>query len=142
MPSPKNTRICLWLLTLLCLGQMIYIYASNRTLPDPDEIISVSRVGENGAIYEVRYSGGGATVPHVYRYFVMEVQPSHEAALQRSKDSVPFLVTRSTGAVHEITRRSVKLRTLNKIYEFHNTAYYKVEGNLNEVKFELEARMP
>ncbi len=120
----------------------MYIYASTHTLPDPDQIISVSRVGENGAIYEIRYSGGGATVPHVYRYFVMEVQPSNEAALQRSKDSVPFLVTRSTGAVHEIAEQSVKLRTLNKIYEFHNMAYYKAGGHLNEVRFELDARMP
>lgn len=142
MPSQKKTKICLWLLTLLCLGQMIYIYASSPSLPDPDQIISISRVGENGAIYEIRYSGGGATVPHVYRYFVMEVQPSNEAALQRSKQSAPFLVTKSTGAVHEIAGESVKLRTLNKIYEFRNTAYYKVGGDLNEVRFDLDARLP
>lgn len=127
------------MLAFLCLGQALYIFASRDGQPDPDRIVSVTRVGKSGAIYEVLYDAGGATVPHVYRYFVMDFQTNDEAALQKSKNAAPFLVTNSAGAVRKVVGHSVKLHTQNKIYEFRNTAYFKVDGQLNEVTFDLDA---
>lgn len=142
MQNPRAIKWTLWALLVVCLGQMLYIYASSAGRPDPERIVSVTPVGEGGAVYEVLYDSGGATVPYVYRYFVMDLQADDEAALQQTKKATPFLVTQSTGAVRDVAGSTVKLHTRETIYDFHNTAYFKTHGELNIVKFDLDATLP
>lgn len=142
MQNLKAIKWAFWALMVICSGQMLYIYASSPRRPDPDRIVSVTPVGEGGAIYEVLYDSGGATVPYVYRYFVMELQSSDEAALQKTKKTTPFLVTQSTGAVRGVVGITVRLHTNETIYDFHNTAYFKSHEDLNIVKFYLDATPP
>lgn len=127
---------------VICLGQMLYIYTLRPGRPDPDRIVSITSVGQGSAIYEVLYGAGGATVPYVYRYFLMGVQQNDEIALQKTKDIEPFLVTQSTGAVRSVAGQLVKLRTLDTVYNFHNKAYLKIQGQLRMVSFELDAKLP
>ena len=131
-----------WSLLVICLGQALYIYISSPSRPEPSKIVSVTKVGEGGAIYEVLYDSGGATVPFIYRYFLMAVQPNDEEALSKMRKATPFLVTQSTHAVREVVGIKVKLNSDETIYDFHNTAYFKVGGELNIVKFDLEATIP
>ncbi|HDS1738133.1 hypothetical protein [Pseudomonas sp. BP8] len=142
MKIHKGIMGAFWALLAICLGQALYIYATVPTRPDPDQIVSITPVGAGGAIYEVLYGSGGATVPYIYRYFVMDVQPSDEAALQKTKTATPFLVTRSTHAVRSVAGGSVKLKTSETIYEFRNKGYFKIDGELNIVKFDLDATLP
>ncbi|MEN1663639.1 hypothetical protein AAIH06_36200, partial [Pseudomonas aeruginosa] len=58
-------------LSCLALGLFGYIYFTSPSMPSPARIVSVKVVGNGGAIYEVLYVSGGATVPFVYRYFLM-----------------------------------------------------------------------
>ncbi|MBV4535336.1 hypothetical protein [Pseudomonas urmiensis] len=142
MQNLKAIKWTLWALVVVCFGQMLYIYASSPARPDPDRVVAVTPVGEGGAIYEVLYGSGGATVPYVYRYFVMDLQASEEAVLKKTKKATPFLVTQSTGAVRGVEGITVKLRTSETIYDFHNRAYFKTHGELNIVKFDLHATLP
>lgn len=142
MQNRKAINWQAWLLLVICLGQALYIYISSPSRPEPSKIVSVNKVGEGGAIYEVLYDSGGATVPFIYRYFLMEVQPSDEEALNKTRKATPFLVTQSTHAVREVVGIKVKLNSDETIYDFHNTAYFKVDGELNIVKFDLEATIP
>ena len=110
--------------------------------PDPVKVTSVTNVGQGGAIYEISYDSGGATVPIVYRYFLMDLQPGDEEALQKTKKSVPFLVTKSSAAVREVLDGRVKLKVDGVIYEFHNISLFKVGGEINIVKFDLDSTAP
>ena len=110
--------------------------------PDPVKITSVTNVGHGGAIYEVLYDSGGATVPLVYRCFLMNLQSGDEEALQKAKKTAPFLVTKSSAAVREVLDDRVKLKVDGVIYGFHNISLFKVDGEINIVKFDLDSTAP
>ncbi|MCK3864225.1 hypothetical protein E4P00_18005 [Pseudomonas sp. B329] len=142
MPNQGVTKWGIWALLIICLGQGLYIYISSPSRPDPSKVVSVTKVGEGGAIYEVLYDTGGATVADVYRYFLMDIQPSDEAALLKSKNSYPFLVTKSSNAVREVVEDKVKLKTNNTVYEFHSISIFKTNGEVQMVSFDLDATTP
>lgn len=142
MQNPKVIKWMLWTLLVVCLVQALYIFASRQQRPAPDRIVSVTPMSGGGAIYEVLYDSGGASVPFIYRYFVMDVQASDDAALKKTEKTTPFLVTKSPSAVQGVFGSTVKLRTRETIYDFHNTAYFKSHGQLNIVKLELDATLP
>ncbi|NNA69794.1 hypothetical protein [Pseudomonas gessardii] len=104
--------------------------------------MSTTNVGEGGAIYEVLYNSGGATVPYIYRYFLMPLQSSDEDALQKSKENSPFLVTKSPQAVREVLNGKVRLKTESTIYEFRNVSIFKVDGEIHIVSFDLDSTGP
>ena len=142
MRSRRGIKWIVWGLLVVCLGQALYIYISAPGRPDPVKIVSVTNVGEGGGIYEVLYDSGGATVPTVYRYFLMDLQPGDAQALQKIKKVAPFLVTKSSKAVREILDDRVKLRVDGVIYEFHNISLFKVGNEINIVKFDLDSIAP
>ena len=142
MRSPRAIKWIARSLLVVCLGQAMYIYMSAPGRPDPVQVTSVKNVGQGGAIYEVSYDSGGATVPIVYRYFLMDLQPGDEEALQKTKKSAPFLVTKSSAAVREVLNDRVKLKVDGVIYEFHNISLFKVDGEINIVKFDLDSTAP
>ena len=142
MRSRRDIKWVVWSLLFVCLGQALYIYMSAPGRPDPVKITSVTNVGHGGAIYEVLYDSGGATVPIVYRYFLMNLQPGDEEALKKVKKNAPFLVTKSSAAVREVLDGRVKLKVDGVIYEFHNMSLFKVDGEINIVKFDLDSTAP
>lgn len=142
MQRQRVTKWGIWTLLVICLGQALYIYISSPFRPDPSKIVSVTKVGEGGAIYEVLYDSGGATVADAYRYFLMDIQSSDEAALVKSKKSYPFLVTKSSNAVREVAGDKVKLKTSNTVYEFHSISIFKTNGEIQMVSFDLDATNP
>ncbi|AIR89685.1 hypothetical protein LK03_10460 [Pseudomonas cremoricolorata] len=131
-----------WPLLVICLGQALWVFLSWSWRPDPSMVLSATPVGEGGAIYEVLYDSGGATGSYVYRYFVMERQPSEAALFEKTRKAKPFLVTKMPGAVREVVGTSVKLRTRDTLYDFHNVASFKVGGQLTIVRFYLDATRP
>lgn len=141
----RNLRVinwAVWGLLVICLVQAIYIFIPSPFRPNPSKIVSVTKVIEGGAVYEVLYGSGGATVADTYRYFLMEVQPSDEAALDKSKEIGPFLVTKSANAVREVLGDKVKLKTNNTVYEFHSNSIFKINGEIQMVRFELDSTTP
>ena len=142
MRSRRGIKWIFWSLFAVCLVQALYIYMSAPGRPDPVKITSVTNVGHGGAIYEVLYDSGGATVPVVYRYFLMNLQPGDEEALQEAKKTAPFLVTKSSAAVREVLDDRVKLKVDGVIYGFHNISLFKVDGEINVVKFDLDSTAP
>ena len=142
MRSRRDIKWVVWSLLFVCLGQALYIYMSAPGRPDPVKITSVTNVGHGGAIYEVLYDSGGATVPIVYRDCLMNLQPGDEEALQEAKKTAPFLVTKSSAAVREVLDDRVKLKVDGVIYEFHKMSLFKVDGEINVVKFDLDSTAP
>lgn len=142
MQNRKGIKWWVWMLIVVCLGQALYIYISAPSRPEPTEVVTVTKVGNGGAVYEILYNTGGATVPLIYRYFLMSVQPNDEEALSTSKKSTPFLVTKSTQAVRETQGDRVKLKTDKTIYDFHNTSIFKVNGEINIITFDLDSTAP
>lgn len=142
MRNQNITKWTAWGLLVICLGQALYIFISSPFRPNPSKVVSVTKVSEGGAIYEVLYDSGGATVADTYRYFLMEVQSSEEAALEKSKERGPFLVTKSTNAVREVLGNKVKLKTINTVYEFHSISVFKTNEEVQMVIFELDATTP
>lgn len=142
MQNRKGIKWAALALLVISFGQGLYIYMSTPNRPDPTKVVSITKTGNGGAIYEILYDAGGATVPLIYRYFLMGVQTSDENALLNSKKSEPFLVTRSTKAVREIIGDRVKLKTDNTIYNFHNTSLFKVDDEINIVTFDLDSTAP
>lgn len=130
------------MLLLVCLMQALYIFASSPFRPDPSKVISVTKVAEGGAIYEVLYDSGGATNGDIYRYFLMEIQPSEEVALEKTKNSTPFLVAKSDNAVKKVMGDRVKLKTNDTVYEFHSISLFKIKGEIQTVGFDLDATIP
>lgn len=141
MQNRKGTKWAVLALLVICFGQGLYIYMSAPSRPEPTRVVSVTKVGHGGAIYEVLYDSGGATVPLIYRYFLMGIQSSDKDALLISKKSEPFLVTKSTHAVREVSGDKVKLKTDKTIYDFHNTSLFKVDGEINIVTFDLDSNL-
>lgn len=139
MQKRKGTKLGILALLVICLGQGLYIYMSTPSRPAPTKIVSVTTVGEGGAIYEILYDAGGATVPYVYRYFLMDVQASDQEALQKSKKIEPFLVTKSSHAVREVLGDRIKLKTNKIIYDFHNTSILKTKEKINVITFDLDS---
>ena len=133
---------CLGFAFYLSWASFVHIYISAPGRPDPVKINSVTNVGQGGAIYEVLYDSGSATLPIVYRYFLMNVQPGDEEALQKVKKIAPFLVTKSSAAVREVLDDRIKLKVEGVIYEFHNMSLFKVDGEINIVKFDLDSTAP
>lgn len=127
---------------ILCIGQALYICMSFEALPEPTRVVSINNVGEKGAVYEVLYDSGGATVPFVYRYYLVERQGTTEEVLEKLKNKTPFLVTKSTAAVRNVMRDRVKLEVADTIYDYSNTAFYKVNGEIKIIKFDLDSTMP
>ena len=137
MQSQKGTKLSIWILLIICIGQGAYIYFSEPSRPPPTKVVSVTNVGEGGAIYEILYDSGGATVPLIYRYFLMDIQANDQEALEKSTEREPFLVTKSPNAVRKVIGDSVKLKTSETIYDFHNVSIYKNNGKINIVTFDL-----
>ncbi|MBO0496385.1 hypothetical protein [Pseudomonas sp. Marseille-Q1929] len=137
MQSQKGTKLGIWILLIICISQGVYIYFSEPSRPDPTKVVSVTHVGEGGAIYEILYDSGGATVPLIYRYFLMDIQANDQEALKKSTEREPFLVTKSPNAVRKVIGDSVKLKTSETIYDFHNVSIYKNNGKINIVTFDL-----
>ncbi|WP_421555847.1 hypothetical protein [Pseudomonas kitaguniensis] len=142
MQNQKVIKWLAWGLLLICLVQALYIFASSPFRPDPSKVVSVTKVAEGGAIYEVLYDSGGATTGDVYRYFLMEIQPSKEVALEKTKNSTPFLVAKSDNAVKEVAGDRVKLKTSDTVYEFHSISLFKIKGEIQTVGFDLDATIP
>jgi len=130
------------ILLIICIIQSIYIYIQSPASPEPSEIASIIPIDSTGAVYEVLYNSGGATVPFIYRYFIMEKTSNPSEALNKIKSSHPFLVTKESGAVQGTSPGRVKLRTIGMIYYFSNTADYKTNGELKRVKLDLISDMP
>ncbi|MDD1943783.1 hypothetical protein [Pseudomonas carnis] len=142
MQNKKVIKWLVWMLLLVCLMQALYIFASSPFRPDPSKVISVTKVAEGGAIYEVLYDSGGATNGDIYRYFLMEIQPSEEVALEKTKNSTPFLVAKSDNAVKKVMGDRVKLKTNDTVYEFHSISLFKIKGEIQTVGFDLDATIP
>lgn len=142
MLKPKAYKLAFLTLLLVCIVQTAYIFFSGPFLPEPSRIISVTPVDTAGAVYEVLYDSGGATVPFVYRYFLIEKTDDAVAALDKIKSSSPFLVTQSSGAVRATLPGRVKLRTLDVVYEYRNIAYYEANGEWKRVKLDLTSDIP
>ncbi|WP_314915398.1 hypothetical protein [Pseudomonas helleri] len=142
MQNRKATNWVAWGLLLICLIQTAYIFLSTHRVPAPSKIISATSVGEGGAVYEVLYDSGGATVPFIYRYFLMAKQPTLEEALQETRKTSPFLVTKSSNAVHEVRGDHVFLKTSGTIYNFNNISYFKSNEEIKVVTFDLNASAP
>ncbi len=142
MQNQKVIKWLVWMLLLVCLMQALYIFASSPFRPDPSKVISVTKVAEGGAIYEVLYDSGGATNGDIYRYFLMEIQPSEEVALEKTKNSTPFLVAKSDNAVKKVMGDRVKLKTNDTVYEFHSISLFKIKGEIQTVGFDLDATIP
>lgn len=141
MQNQKATSRTLWILLIICLAQAAYIYTVTPGRPAPDRIASITPIGEGGAIYEVEYNSGGATVPLIYRYFVINLQSNEPDAIQKISHSTPFLITQAPHAVREVTHNHVKLMTEGIIYSYHNTAHFKSNDKLEVVTFELSATL-
>ncbi|WP_145977718.1 hypothetical protein [Pseudomonas palleroniana] len=142
MLNQKVIKWLVWLLLLFCLMETLYIFAPSPFRPEPSKVVSVNEVAGGGAIYEVLYESGGATTGNVYRYFLMEIQPSEESALEKTKNSTPFLVSRSDNAVKKVMGDRVKLKTSDTVYEFHSISLFKVKGEIQTVGFDLDATIP
>lgn len=142
MLKPKAYKWGFLILLMVCVAQAAYIFFSGPVSLEPSRIISVTSVDTAGAVYEVLYDSGGATVPFVYRYFIIEKTDDSAAALNKIKSSTPFLVTRSSGAVRAALPGRVKLRTLDVVYEYRNIAYYEVDGEWKRVKLDLTSDIP
>ena len=142
MLKARTSKRTYLILSAVCIMQAIYIYMESPATPEPSEIISVTPVDSTGAIYEVLYNSGGATVPFIYRYFLMEKINDPVEALDKIKSSHPFLVTKSPNAVRTVLPERVKLTTLDTIYKYRNTAYYKTNGELKGIKLDLTSDMP
>lgn len=142
MQNRKAINWGVWGLLAICLGQALYIYISTPHSPDPDRIVSITKVGDGGAIYEVLYGSGGATVSTIYRYFLMELQPTSELAMEQIKSETPFLVTKAGGAVREVSGVNVRLQTDKIVYKFSSVAYFVKDSELNVVALNLVATMP
>ncbi|MGG2821370.1 hypothetical protein [Pseudomonas aeruginosa] len=119
-----------------------YIYVSSPSLPEPTKIISRSVIGGGGAIYEVLYDSGGATVPFIYRYFLMEFEADESEALRKIREIEPFLVTKSSGAVRDIHGDRADLYVSDTIYNYKSQGFFIIEGRLVPIKFNLKAVMP
>ena len=102
MQNQRVIKCAFWGLLVICLVQALYIFISSPFRPDPSKVVSATNVSGGGAVYELLYDTGGATVADTYRYFLMEVQPSDEAVLDKSKKMEPFLVTKIGNAVREV----------------------------------------
>lgn len=142
MQNRKAIKWSIWGLLVICLGQALYIYLAAPGRPEPTRVVSVTEVGEGGAVYELLYDSGGATVPVVYRYFLMALQSSDAEALHESKRSTPFLVTKSSKAVREVSGDHVKLKVSGTIYEFHSISLFKINDEIHIVKFDLDSTAP
>ncbi|MPR05244.1 hypothetical protein F0169_26125 [Pseudomonas sp. MAFF 212408] len=142
MQNQKVIKWQVWGLLIVCLAQALYIYVSSPFRPDPSKVVSVTKVAEGGAIYEVLYDSGGATNGDVYRYFLMEIQPSEEVALKKTKNSTPFLVAKSDNAVKKVVGDRVMLKTNDTVYEFHSISLFKIKGEIRTVGFDLDATVP
>ncbi|MCJ8205799.1 hypothetical protein [Pseudomonas sp. RGM2987] len=130
------------MLLMICVAQAAYIFTTSPASPEPSRIVSVTPVDSVGAVYEVLYDSGGATVPFVYRYFLMEKDDDSIKVLNKVKSLSPFLVTQSPDAVRTALPGRVKLRTLDVVYEYRNVAYYEVNGEWKQVKFDLISDIP
>lgn len=142
MRSRKGTNFALIGLSCLVLGLFGYIYFTSPSMPSPTRIVSVKVVGNGGAIYEVLYDSGGATVPFVYRYFLMEFQTDDAEALKKLRGAEPFLVTKSPNAVREIHGDRAELYVTDTIYKYRSQGFFIIEGRLVPIKFNLKATMP
>ena len=142
MQNRKGYRWLCGILLIICLGQFLYIYVSSKKTLEPTRVISTTSVGDNGAIYEVLFDSGGATTPFVYRYYLMRRQNSMDEVLEEVKVGNPFLVTKSTAAVRDVLRGRVKLKVMDTIYDYHNVSFYKVDGEIKIIKFDLDSKMP
>ncbi|KPG75406.1 hypothetical protein AEQ48_09355 [Pseudomonas libanensis] len=67
----------------------------------------------------------------------MDVQENDQEVLKKSTEREPFLVTKSSNAVRKVIGDSVKLKTNETIYDFHNVSIYKNNGKINIVTFDL-----
>ena len=142
MQNQRAIKWAFWGLLVICLVQALYIFISSPFRPDPSKVVSATNVSGGGAVYELLYDTGGATVADTYRYFLMEVQPSDEAVLEKSKKMEPFLVTKSGNAVREVKGDKVILKTNNTIYKFHSVSIFKLNGEIQMVRFELDSTTP
>lgn len=141
----RDLKVYRWLcgvLLFICFGQFLYSYLSSKKTLEPTRVISTTPVGEDGAIYEVLYDSGGATVPLVYRYYLMRRQNSMGEVLDKVKVRSPFLVTKSTAAVRDVLRERVTLKVRDTIYDYHNVSFYKVDDEIKIIKFDLDSKMP
>ena len=141
----QSLKACKWLcggLICICLAQALYIYLASEKVIQPTRVISSVNVDEGGAIYEVLYDSGGATVPFIYRYYLLARQSNMGEVLERMKMTRPFLVTKSTAAVQSVMQDRVKLIVTDTIYDYNNIAFYKVNGKIKIIKFDLDSKMP
>ena len=65
-----------------------------------------------------------------------------DEVLDQVKRESPFLVTKSTAAVRDVLRERVKLKVMDTIYDYHNVSFYKVDGEIKIIKFDLDSKMP
>lgn len=142
MLNQKVFKVALVILSIACILQAFYIFLTTPNPPEPTEIISVTPLDTQIAVYEVLYDSGGATVPFIYRYFILERNIDDSEILNRIKSSSPFLVTKSSSAVQETSPDRVKLKTTDAVYEYRNIAYPKINGELKIVTLELIAEPP
>lgn len=142
MQSRKATKILVWVLLTIVLGQSGYIYLSSPSQPTPSRLLNVTPLGETGAVYEILYDSGGATVPFVYRYFLMERGKNESEALEFARRNNPVLVTKSPNAVQGVSSDKVHFVTTDTVYKFISIGYYQSGESENIVKLELSSSMP
>lgn len=137
MPGPRVFKWGAGTVLLICLGWGLLRFITGSSLPDPDRVVSMTPLGDGAAVYEVLYDSGGATVPFIYRYFVLEQLKSAELVLEEVGLLEPFLVTTSSGAVKGVASGYVSLEAKRTIYEFKTIARYKVNNEVKNIRFTL-----
>jgi len=142
MRKVKYYKRLFLILFVVCLVQASYIFISMPVSPEPTRVVSNTALNDGASIFEVLYDSGGATVPFVYRYFVVGPRDDPGDDLARLKDLQPFLVTKTSGAIGQVVNNRVKLQVFDAIYDFHNVGSYVVDKKLKLVRFDLNSVSP
>ena len=137
MLSPKVFKWVVGMLLLTCLGWVVFSIIAISNIPEPTRVVSVTPLGDGIAVYEMLYDSGGATVPFVYRYFVLKQQETSEAVLGEVRSAEPFLVTTTSGAVRAVVKESVSLEVKSTVYEFKGVVEYQINGEIKTIRFTL-----
>ncbi|WP_246237890.1 hypothetical protein [Pseudomonas akapageensis] len=142
MRNPSATKWLLALLTVATLGQAAWISFSGESPPQLSKVVNKTPIGQNGFVYEVQSDSGGATVPFVYFYYVLERQASDEGALSALREKSPFLATRQSGAIVSVSGNRIRAHTQDTVYSFSSLAVYGKKDQTAVVIIDLDSVQP
>lgn len=142
MQNPSAIKWLLALLTVVTLCQAIWITLSGETRPELTKVMSKTPIGQNGFVYEVLSDSGGATVPFVYFYYVLERQENDKNALSALREKSPFLATRQSGAIVSVSGNRIKAHIQDTVYSFSSVAVYGQKDQTTVVTIDLDSTQP